>query len=271
MTHKEVTAAAEATVDSFSASGKVGRFNATSVLASVTVTCTGRCQGCRWLWLLVGSALLCSVALAHAQTNTSTSTNETKLISTFDIYRTSSNQDQTPLKPFNTTSTYSASSTPLLELKPAVSLFRNTTEANSDLTNPYSHGTSSRAHQENHVPLASSQDSPLSPALNRQSVQLPNDEFDLAGSNANSLEKDLFTSILPESYAQLLQPDDNYQRHTEQEKKKRPDVSVTIYHHQAVHDPVKNYGNGKPWNFYGNGYGLHYGYDLDGKYSRQKG
>nr|XP_046917563.1 uncharacterized protein LOC124497918 [Dermatophagoides farinae] len=53
---------------------------------------------------------------------------------------------------------------------------------------------------------------------------------------------------------------------------KKTDVSVTIFHHQAIHDKNKNDNQtNKSINLYGNGYGLHYGYDLDGQYSREKG
>lgn len=55
------------------------------------------------------------------------------------------------------------------------------------------------------------------------------------------------------------------------DKRKKTDVSVSVYHHQAIHDPVINYGKGKPWNLLANGYGLNYGFDLDGKYTRNKG
>ncbi|KPM11632.1 hypothetical protein QR98_0102050 [Sarcoptes scabiei] len=52
---------------------------------------------------------------------------------------------------------------------------------------------------------------------------------------------------------------------------KKTDVSVTIYHHQAIQDPIYDNGDRKMINSYGNGYGLHYGFDLDGKYAKEKG
>lgn len=67
---------------------------------------------------------------------------------------------------------------------------------------------------------------------------------------------------------QLLNPDKKFLADVENAKK--TDVSVTIYHHRLFQDP-HNEGKKKIINTYGNGFGLHYGFDLDGNYTREKG
>lgn len=94
----------------------------------------------------------------------------------------------------------------------------------------------------------------------REHSSLPKNDF-------NFLE----SIIEPGPYIKMLEPDNSYQEKEINSNKTKPDVSVTIYHHQGIHSPIADYGMGKPWNSYGTGYGLHYDYDLDGKYSRQKG
>ncbi|KAH9391100.1 hypothetical protein TYRP_006694, partial [Tyrophagus putrescentiae] len=110
------------------------------------------------------------------------------------------------------------------------------------------------------------------------SVVEPQPSTSAAAAQNDDPSYNLLDSILePEPYFNMLAEDDRYQAKAAENKaentaaKKQPDVRVTIYHHQGIHDPVEEYGKGGPWNFLGNGYGVHYEHDLDGKYSRQKG
>jgi len=89
-------------------------------------------------------------------------------------------------------------------------------------------------------------------------------ESELAGDRLKP-EEYINSIVNPEPYAKLLEFDEK------EKPKDKPEVRVTIYHHQGFSDPVSNYGAGKPWNFYGTGYGIHYEHNNDGSYGREKG
>jgi hypothetical protein len=44
-----------------------------------------------------------------------------------------------------------------------------------------------------------------------------------------------------------------------------------MYDHRAFHDPKQEYGNGKPWKYYGYGYGIDYGYLPDWSHQYETG
>lgn len=100
----------------------------------------------------------------------------------------------------------------------------------------------------------------INPYSNRTNVSLHSSKKSSAEYKASSTEPDSIEHTFNSNFSNKSKKDEI-----------KPDVKVTIYHHQAIHDPLKKYGNGKLWNYYGNGYGLQYGYNLDGKYAREKG
>lgn len=238
-----------------------------------------------WLNLFV---VFCCCSFISISTVTEVQTsNETQVISTFDIYET--NRIQVQSTPANITSTYLPSSPFIIHESTTPNSVMELTKFKSTISNKskeslFNYQNNPYSITDKHVPLASLKNNEQyfyqSPKTVTEKITIFNNDNNYNNEESTTINslKENFEKLehekmnsLPENYVKLLQPDDSYERYNGNKNKKRPDVSVTIYHHQTIHDPINKYGKGKQWNLYGNGYGVHYGYDLDGNYSRQKG